>query len=130
MSLFQTLVLLMFNEGEEFSLEEIKLATGIGMCKYRIIFNMSLIKGWWSGKSCHMSHSKTSQQEGPRFGALIDSECLSVQGLRAFSVPALVSSWFSGFLPQFEGNVQIKSTGYSNLPIGVNVSVAGFSLRR
>lgn len=30
MSLFQTLVLLMFNEGEEFSLEEIKLATGIG----------------------------------------------------------------------------------------------------
>lgn len=31
-SLFQTLVLLMFNEGEEFSLEEIKLATGIGLC--------------------------------------------------------------------------------------------------
>lgn len=31
MSLFQTLVLLMFNEGEEFSLEDIKLATGIGM---------------------------------------------------------------------------------------------------
>ena len=30
MSLFQTLVLLMFNEGEEFSLDEIKLATGIG----------------------------------------------------------------------------------------------------
>lgn len=30
MSLFQTLVLLMFNEGEEFTLEEIKLATGIG----------------------------------------------------------------------------------------------------
>uniref|UniRef100_A0A672NWI8 Cullin-4B-like n=1 Tax=Sinocyclocheilus grahami TaxID=75366 RepID=A0A672NWI8_SINGR len=30
-SLFQTLVLLMFNEGEEFSLEDIKLATGIGM---------------------------------------------------------------------------------------------------
>ncbi|NXN07487.1 CUL4B protein, partial [Indicator maculatus] len=29
-SLFQTLVLLMFNEGEEFSLEEIKQATGIG----------------------------------------------------------------------------------------------------
>lgn len=29
-SLFQTLVLLMFNEGEEFTLEEIKLATGIG----------------------------------------------------------------------------------------------------
>lgn len=28
-SLFQTLVLLMFNEGEEFALEEIKLATGI-----------------------------------------------------------------------------------------------------
>ncbi|XP_019730343.1 cullin-4B [Hippocampus comes] len=28
-SLFQTLVLLMFNEGEEFNLEEIKLATGI-----------------------------------------------------------------------------------------------------
>ncbi|CAB1325584.1 unnamed protein product, partial [Coregonus sp. 'balchen'] len=28
-SLFQTLVLLMFNEGEEFTLEEIKLATGI-----------------------------------------------------------------------------------------------------
>ncbi|KAL4631599.1 cullin-4B [Arapaima gigas] len=28
-SLFQTLVLLMFNEGEEFSLEEIKMATGI-----------------------------------------------------------------------------------------------------
>lgn len=30
-SLFQTLVLLMFNEGEEFTLEEIKLATGIGL---------------------------------------------------------------------------------------------------
>lgn len=30
-SLFQTLVLLMFNEGEEFTLEEIKLATGIGV---------------------------------------------------------------------------------------------------
>lgn len=37
-SLFQTLVLLMFNEGEEFSLEEIKLATGIGMCKSRHTF--------------------------------------------------------------------------------------------
>lgn len=33
MSLFQTLVLLMFNEGEEFTLEEIKLATGIGVCR-------------------------------------------------------------------------------------------------
>uniref|UniRef100_A0A8C7C400 Cullin-4B n=1 Tax=Neovison vison TaxID=452646 RepID=A0A8C7C400_NEOVI len=32
-SLFQTLVLLMFNEGEEFSLEEIKQATGIGLHK-------------------------------------------------------------------------------------------------
>lgn len=32
-SLFQTLVLLMFNEGEEFSLEDIKLATGIGLYK-------------------------------------------------------------------------------------------------
>ncbi len=29
-SLFQTLVLLMFNEGEEFSMEEIRTATGIG----------------------------------------------------------------------------------------------------
>lgn len=29
-SLFQTLVLLMFNEGEEFSVEEIRSATGIG----------------------------------------------------------------------------------------------------
>lgn len=29
-SLFQTLVLLMFNEGDEFSFEEIKMATGIG----------------------------------------------------------------------------------------------------
>lgn len=29
-SLFQTLVLLMFNEGEEFSVEEIRTATGIG----------------------------------------------------------------------------------------------------
>lgn len=29
-SLFQTLVLLMFNEGDDFSFEEIKLATGIG----------------------------------------------------------------------------------------------------
>uniref|UniRef100_A0A8C7CBJ8 Cullin-4B n=1 Tax=Neovison vison TaxID=452646 RepID=A0A8C7CBJ8_NEOVI len=34
-SLFQTLVLLMFNEGEEFSLEEIKQATGIE--EYRIL---------------------------------------------------------------------------------------------
>lgn len=30
MSLFQTLVLLMFNEGDAFSFEEIKMATGIG----------------------------------------------------------------------------------------------------
>ena len=30
MSLFQTLVLLMFNEGERFVLDEIKQATGIG----------------------------------------------------------------------------------------------------
>lgn len=30
MSLFQTLVLLMFNEGDGFSFEEIKMATGIG----------------------------------------------------------------------------------------------------
>lgn len=29
-SLFQTLVLLMFNEGEDFSIEEIRTATGIG----------------------------------------------------------------------------------------------------
>jgi len=29
-SLFQTLVLLMFNEGEKFGLDEIKQATGIG----------------------------------------------------------------------------------------------------
>lgn len=29
-SLFQTLVLLMFNEGDGFSFEEIKMATGIG----------------------------------------------------------------------------------------------------
>uniref|UniRef100_H3DEA3 Cullin-4B n=1 Tax=Tetraodon nigroviridis TaxID=99883 RepID=H3DEA3_TETNG len=34
-SLFQTLVLLMFNEGEEFTLEEIKLATGIGDSELR-----------------------------------------------------------------------------------------------
>lgn len=32
-SLFQTLVLLMFNEGEEFSVEEIRSATGIGDVK-------------------------------------------------------------------------------------------------
>lgn len=32
-SLFQTLVLLMFNEGEEFSVEEIRTATGIGNLK-------------------------------------------------------------------------------------------------
>lgn len=30
-SLFQTLVLLMFNEGDGFSFEDIKMATGIGM---------------------------------------------------------------------------------------------------
>ena len=30
MSLFQTLVLLMFNEGDGFSFEDIKMATGIG----------------------------------------------------------------------------------------------------
>ena len=39
-SLFQTLVLLMFNEGEEFTLEEIKLATGIGL--------YDLIKVWFT----------------------------------------------------------------------------------
>lgn len=41
-SLFQTLVLLMFNEGEEFSLEEIKQATGIGL--YWIILLASIIQ--------------------------------------------------------------------------------------
>lgn len=43
MSLFQTLVLLMFNEGEEFSLEEIKLATGIGLCYFSRIFFKSSV---------------------------------------------------------------------------------------
>ena len=38
-SLFQTLVLLMFNEGEEFSVEEILSATGIGAILW--IFNFS-----------------------------------------------------------------------------------------
>lgn len=33
-SLFQTLVLLMFNEGEEFSVEEIRTATGIGSSRF------------------------------------------------------------------------------------------------
>lgn len=36
-SLFQTLVLLMFNEGEEFTLEEIKLATGIGLYDHNVL---------------------------------------------------------------------------------------------
>lgn len=48
-SLFQTLVLLMFNEGEEFTLEEIKLATGIGRCHltqqlYRVCYAAALIR--------------------------------------------------------------------------------------
>ncbi|NXY74857.1 CUL4B protein, partial [Glareola pratincola] len=44
-SLFQTLVLLMFNEGEEFSLEEIKQATGIGWyCKQLTTSNCFLLK--------------------------------------------------------------------------------------
>uniref|UniRef100_A0A672NWF4 Cullin-4B-like n=1 Tax=Sinocyclocheilus grahami TaxID=75366 RepID=A0A672NWF4_SINGR len=44
-SLFQTLVLLMFNEGEEFSLEDIKLATGIGMdtCDKQTYCNLFLL---------------------------------------------------------------------------------------
>lgn len=33
-SLFQTLVLLMFNEGEEFGVEEIRTATGIGYTSF------------------------------------------------------------------------------------------------
>lgn len=36
MSLFQTLVLLMFNEEEEFSMEEIRGATGIGDIRVQI----------------------------------------------------------------------------------------------
>ena len=40
-SLFQTLVLLMFNEGEEFSLEDIKLATGIGLCWFYKDFDIN-----------------------------------------------------------------------------------------
>lgn len=44
MSLFQTLVLLMFNEGEEFSLEEIKLATGIGLCYFN---KTGLVANWF-----------------------------------------------------------------------------------
>lgn len=48
-SLFQTLVLLMFNEGEEFTLEEIKLATGIGL--YDRIRGWSAAL-WWINKCC------------------------------------------------------------------------------
>lgn len=44
MSLFQTLVLLMFNEGEEFTLEEIKLATGIGACDHIAVFSTRCVK--------------------------------------------------------------------------------------
>lgn len=36
-SLFQTLVLLMFNEGEEFSMEEIRTATGIGYTSFKYV---------------------------------------------------------------------------------------------
>ena len=42
MSLFQTLVLLMFNEGEEFSVEEIRTATGIG-AHSPPVFNLGLL---------------------------------------------------------------------------------------
>lgn len=38
-SLFQTLVLLMFNEGEEFSMEETRAATGIGYTCLKICSN-------------------------------------------------------------------------------------------
>ena len=40
-SLFQTLVLLMFNEGERFTLDDIKQATGIGQfCKLGLVFGL------------------------------------------------------------------------------------------
>lgn len=42
-SLFQTLVLLMFNEGEEFSVEEIHTATGIGYLSLRGYCRFSVI---------------------------------------------------------------------------------------
>lgn len=54
-SLFQTLVLLMFNEGEEFTLEEIKLATGIGLCDY--------IKVWLADKIMVVKYSLCSNTD-------------------------------------------------------------------
>lgn len=45
---------------------------------------------------------------------------LLVGGLHVLSVPAWVSYGCSGFLPQLI-DIQMKSTGYNKLPIGVNV---------
>jgi hypothetical protein len=49
-SLFQTLVLLMFNEGDGFSFEEIKMATGIGreiLCEcFQHVFILKESVGW------------------------------------------------------------------------------------
>ncbi|KAH0517543.1 Cullin-4B [Microtus ochrogaster] len=60
-SLFQTLVLLMFNEGEEFSLEEIKQATGIvywygskasvSFSSYMMYFTTRLVVYWYSSEA-------------------------------------------------------------------------------
>ncbi|XP_033368899.1 cullin-4A isoform X8 [Parus major] len=47
-SLFQTLVLLMFNEGDEFSFEEIKMATGVGFLQASSSFEVKDS----SGKVC------------------------------------------------------------------------------
>lgn len=47
---------------------------------------------------------------------------LSVWSLNVLAVPAYVSSEHSNFLPQPK-DMQARSIGYSELPIGVNVSV-------
>lgn len=49
MSLFQTLVLLMFNEGDGFSFEEIKVATGIG--RKPCLAHAMLLRSGMSGPS-------------------------------------------------------------------------------
>lgn len=56
------------------------------------------------------------QQLGPMINLLVNQGCLSVWSLHVLPVAAWVSSEFKG--------MQTKSPGYSELPIGVKVSVA------
>ena len=70
MSLFQTLVLLMFNEGEIFVLDEIKQATGIGeifklavICRAMAQNKLACVAGGLVGARCKIRKRRSRDSE-------------------------------------------------------------------